>query len=215
MAGSVTLYDAIDSHVRRLQNNLYTALPAIVKSYNSDTQTVSVLPALNRKIDDVHIPWVTIPDVPVMFPSAGGGLLSFPINEGDTVLLVFSKNSIDQWKAGDGSEVDLNSNRSHSVSDAIAIVGLYTTNTHLEPNPEDVELKFNDNRITLKADGAVEIKSNTTIRIENNEVELIDLLGQLIDTINAITVNTVYGTSPINNIVDFQLLKTQLDTLKG
>lgn len=215
MAGTTTLYDAIDSHIQRFSKNLYTAMPAIVDSYDATTQTVSAKPALNRKTEDSHLPWVSISDIPVVFPSAGGGLLSFPVNVGDTVLLLFSKDSIDQWKAGDGSAVNLNSERTHSASDAIALVGLYTTQTHLNPNPEDVELKFNDNSITLKADGAVEIKSNSTIRIENNQVELIDLLGQLIDTINAITVNTVYGVSPINNIPDFQALKTQLDTLKG
>lgn len=216
MAGKITLYDAIDSHIRSFESNLYTALPAVVKSYDSNKQMVSVVPALNKLTDQKEsLPWPTLNKVPLMFPSAGGGLLSFPVNVGDTVLLVFSKNSIDRWKVGSGLAVDLDSERSHAASDAIAIAGLYTSSSHLNPNPNDVELKFNNNSILLKENGSVEIKSNSTVKIQNNQVELVSLLSQLVDTINSITVNTVYGPSPINNILDFTALKAKLDTLKG
>lgn len=216
MAGKITLYDAIDSHIKRFRDNLYTALPAVVEKYNSDKQTVDVTPTLNMTTNKgQELPWATLRDVQVMFPSAGGGLLSFPVKKGDTVLLVFSKNSLDAWKNGSGNPVKLNSKRSHSASDAIAIVGLYTTQTNLSPNPDDVELKFNDNSIILKEDGNIEIKTNSTIKIQNNSTELIGLLSNLIEEITNITTNTIYGPTPINNIAALQSIKDELDTLRG
>lgn len=216
MSGKVTLYDAIDSHIKRFSNTLYTALPAIVESYNAAKQTVDCKPTLNMTTNyGQELPMPTLKDVQVMFPSAGGGILSFPIKAGDNVLLVFSKNSIDMWKSGKGTPVKLDSKRSHSISDAIAIVGLHTATNNLAPNPDDVELKFKDNSITLKSDGSVEVKSKSTVKIQNDSVELIDLLSRVLDEVTLITTNTVYGVSPINNLANFAALKAELDTLKG
>ena len=216
MSGKITLYDAIDSHINRFRDNLYTALPAIVDKYDPKKQTVDVTPTLNITTNrGQELPWATLRDVQVMFPSAGGGMLSFPVRKGDNVLLIFSKNSIDSWKNGNGGGVKLDSKRSHSIADAIAIVGLYTKQNVLDLNPSDVELSFNGNKLILKENGSIEIKTESTIKIENNSVELINLLSSLVDEISNITTNTIYGPSPVNNKAALQSIKDSLDTLRG
>lgn len=161
-----TLYDVIASHITEFASNLYTALPAKVTKYDADKQTVNAKPTLNiLDIDGVELPYPELRDVPVIFPSGGGGLLSFPIKKDDNVLIVFSKNSIDLWKTGDGKELALDSNRHHSLSDGIAIAGLHTHKNHLKPNPDDVELKFKDSRVTLKKSGDVEVETKGGIDV--------------------------------------------------
>lgn len=145
-----------------VRGNLYTAMPAQVVSVADfpTEQTIDVKPVVRRVYEDTTV--LESPDiysVPVMFPSAGGGLLSFPIQVGDTVLLVFSMRSIEDWLEGDGSIVTPNSSRAHSLSDAIAIPGLYTKTTHLEPNAENVELKFKEMMVKLEPDNTLTVSN--------------------------------------------------------
>lgn len=163
----------------------YTNLPAKVVEYFPETQTATVQPLINYTWEDgvVHEESV-IADVPVMFPSAGGGIISFPVQRGDTVLLCFSMRSIDSWVEGDGSVSTPRENRIHDINDAIAIPGIYPKQKTLEPNPDDVEVKFKGNKVTLKANGDVVIEGG---KIELGEgasqsVVLGDALKSYLDT---------------------------------
>lgn len=147
-----------------VHEHIYTAMPAkVVNVENLETeQTIDIQPNIVdvfRDHKNIQLPPVL--DVPVVFPSAGGGMLSFPIKEGDVVLAVFSQKSIDEWvNSNDDFKYYTPSDmRSYDLNDAIAIPGLYTKKTNLNPNPNDVELKFGDSKITLKSDGNIEINT--------------------------------------------------------
>lgn len=138
-----------------VHEHIYTAMPAKVISVENleDEQTIDIQPNIVDVFRDhrnVELPPVL--DVPVVFPSAGGGILSFPIKVGDTVLAVFSQKSIDEWVNSNDdfkyyTPADM---RSYDLNDAIAIPGLYTKKTNLHPNPNDVELKYGDSKIILR-----------------------------------------------------------------
>jgi hypothetical protein len=107
---------------------LQTALPGIIESFNAATQTASVLPAIKANVrkQDGSAEQAALPmlvDVPVYFPGGGGYSLTFPIAKGDECLLVFSSRCIDAWWQQSGQQPPMES-RSHSLSDAIAFVGL-------------------------------------------------------------------------------------------
>jgi hypothetical protein len=68
-----------------------------------------------------------IPNVPLMQFGMGGMRLTFPATPGDTVLLVFCQRSLDKWKSS-GGEVDPGDARQFSISDAVAIPGLFPFN---------------------------------------------------------------------------------------
>lgn len=148
------LNNAINSTIASyIRQGVYTAIPAVVLDVGSlaSQQTVTVQPLIDRVYsDDVVQKPSQVFNVPVMFPSAGGGLLSFPIAVGDTVLVVYSMRSMEEWLEGAGSNVTPNDNRHHHATDAIAIPGLYTKSSHLSPNTTDVELKFNDLHVVLE-----------------------------------------------------------------
>jgi hypothetical protein len=147
--------DGIVRHIiSYLDNHVYTATPAKVSKVSEfkGQQLVDVEPLITKRYEDNFVlPPPSLPNVPVIFPSAGGGLLSFPIAIGDTVLVIFNKYSIENWLEGTGELNTPDISRSFNISDGVAIPGLYTTQTHLTPDPDDVELKFNNSSFKLKS----------------------------------------------------------------
>lgn len=148
------------------RDHINTSMPAKVTNVRDldRNQVIDVLPLINNSFDDgTDLEYPPIYDVPVIFPSAGGGLLSFPIKVDDTVLLVFSQKSLAEWmesRSFGNTGFTPADKRRYAINDAIAFPGLYTKNTHLNPNNTDVELKFkkmsfkleNSNNITLTND---------------------------------------------------------------
>ena len=162
----------IESHIRQ---NISTAIPARVESVENLElqQTIDVTPLINRVYEDgTVLSPATIVDVPLVFPSAGGGVLSFPISIGDTVLVIYSMRSIDEWSNSDGTEQTPIDARHFNKSDAIAIPGLYTNSTHLQPNPLDVELKFNPIGTSIRLEalsGDITIENPThSLKLKSN-----------------------------------------------
>jgi len=145
---------------KHLEDSLYTCIPAVVENTEKfeTHQTIAVSIAINRTLPNrTFVKGAFLGDIPVIFPSAGGGLLSFPIKKGDTVLVCFSKRNIEDWRAGDGSPISPRLQRHFSVADGIAIAGLYTSATNLNPDPDHVVLKFAGSNVTLYNNGDVQV----------------------------------------------------------
>lgn len=129
MSRTPNLYEVIKAGVDSALDDLHTAMPAVVESYDASTQLAEVVPAIMRRFfkpdgteDKRTFPKIS--NVPVCFPRAGDHFISFPIKQGDYVLLVFSERSIDQWlEKGDKQDPVITTK--HDLSDAIAIAGVY------------------------------------------------------------------------------------------
>lgn len=114
--------DLIDVAIQARLYDLKVSLPGIVQAFNASAQTVDVLPVGGTYQDGDAVPWPVLPDVPVCFPTFGGGQFTFPLGPGDPVTLVFSSRALDGW-AQDGIEGDPQSPRYGHLSDAMAIPG--------------------------------------------------------------------------------------------
>jgi len=145
----------------KLEDEVYTVLPGIVEDIDllPTEQCETVRPTLNTVFNpDIVIESPVIYRVPVVFPGGGGGFLTFPIQVGDPILLLFAKNSIDDWLLTDGkSTLTPKRPRSFNLSDAIAIPGLSTTSNNATPNATDVELKFKTLSLKLEAGGDITV----------------------------------------------------------
>ena len=110
-------------------SSLHCALPGMVVSFDAESQTAVIQPAVSRVIQSASsvIPSavegspssVSMPllrDVPVFMP------VSFEINPGDACLVIFADCDIDAWFETGEAEVPA-SNRMHSLSDGFAFVG--------------------------------------------------------------------------------------------
>jgi hypothetical protein len=125
----VVLANALDARLL----DVHTALPAKVERYDAAKQLVDVKPLVKsyRLGEDAQPVAVALPvicNVPLVFPGAGGFRITFPVQVGDTVLLVFAEASIDTWlESHGGADVDPADVRRHNLSDAVAIPGLHTS----------------------------------------------------------------------------------------
>lgn len=119
--------EAIRSATEASLFDTHVACPGIVESFDPDAKTVTVRPAIRAAVgqEDGTVVQTELPllvDVPVIFPSAGGFTLTFPIKPGDDCLVVFGDSCIDAWWQSGGVQ-DPVEYRMHDLSDAFAIMG--------------------------------------------------------------------------------------------
>lgn len=112
--------------------DLRVSLPGKVESYDASTQTVDVTPLVRDTLEEAdgtltYLDLPVIPNVPLMFPGAGGFRITFPVSAGDNVLLVFADRSIDAWQSG-GGVTNPADGRTHDLTDCVAIPGLHPNN---------------------------------------------------------------------------------------
>ena len=108
-------------------SSVWTAMPGIVESVDLSAMTISVQPAIQGQIQkpDGSYEYVNLPllvDVPIVFPRAGGFILTLPIKAGDEVLVVFASRCIDSWWQSGSVGVPMEY-RMHDLSDGFAIPG--------------------------------------------------------------------------------------------
>lgn len=122
------LSDYLNSEFEMSMATIWTACPGVVTGVSGDfgDLRVTVRPSVNELYaDGTTEEHLEILSVPVVMPGGKNSLVSFPLNVGDTVLLVFSNRSIDNFKIGNGQPTVPNDARKFEAEDAIAIPGLY------------------------------------------------------------------------------------------
>ena len=227
------LKQIVDERVGLKNERLNTFIPARIIAYDNKTQTVTVRPVMYESHKDgVSTKFADIPSVPVVFPSAGGGSLTFPIKVGDDCVVLFSQRDFSGWWVTDKVPTQSPTQRYHNYNDAIAIVGLTSKKNSLQASTENVELTFEDSsgdmlsKITMKPDGVLilENKDNAKFtltqdkfRIENDQEELLSILSEVVgllgDPLRTKT-NTSIGPMPLVNSAAFKTMQTRLNKLK-
>lgn len=166
------------------QAEIWTALPGRVLVYDPDDLTVIAQPTVRASVrgPDGTVTTVAIsplPDVPVVFPSAGGYTLTFPIAAGDECLLVFSSRCIDQWWLAGGVRDAIDA-RMHDLSDAFAIIGPRSRARPLAGiSTTSVQLRSDDGTLVVDLDhgaGKVTIVAPTEVTITS---PLVTMSGDL------------------------------------
>jgi hypothetical protein len=126
---------AVRAMLHQDRADLWTALPAIVQSYDPTKASVSVQPSIMGQFrqqngpnadevwTDVKLP--VLVDCPVFFPGGGGYLVSFPLAKGDEGGVIFSARCIDAWWQSGGIQRQAEV-RLHDLSDGMFIPGLFS-----------------------------------------------------------------------------------------
>lgn len=150
--------DAARQTVNSRLVEVHTMLPGIIESFDPDTQTARVQPAIKRIFTEQGpVPIPVCVDVPVEFPGGGDFFLTFPVKPGDECVLAFSERCIDRWHVMGGVQ-DPDEYRMHSYSDGVARVGLNSQPRKIPSfNPTDAEFRSRDGsvKVQLKPDGTI------------------------------------------------------------
>jgi hypothetical protein len=187
---------ANNANARQLSAALRVAIPAIVQSFDATTQTVVVRPALLENVRiagaQQNVDLGLIADVPVMVYRGGGLSVTLPIQQGDECLLVFADGCIDAWFQSGGVQARIDGRR-HSLSDAIAIVGLGSAPRQLANySTTAVQIRSDDGQTVIEV-GAGEIK--VTVNAGNVTVsgQQVNVTGSEKVTISGNTQTTIEG----------------------
>ena len=141
--------DVLNIFARFLKISINCIKIGTVQSIDYTKMTATIQIVFQQALRDgtfQNIPVLT--DCPVFTLQGGGYSLQFPIEEGDTAIVLFSDRNIDNWFQSGGVQVPADG-RLHNLSDAIAIVGLNSLATPLSPAPTTSEV-----RLTNKAGNA-------------------------------------------------------------
>lgn len=146
---------AIDSSLKEV----HTCLPAIVTKVTPATQLIDAQITIKRKLAGVLADLPLLVNVPIRFFKSTTFSITFPIEVGDNVMIIFSERSIDTWLTEGGVQNPFDI-RKHSLSDAFALPMMYHQKDVI-PNfsPTNMEIKTNsgDTKIIIKASEEIEI----------------------------------------------------------
>lgn len=100
----------VEETARAVVNDVHTALPGVIVSYNPDKGTVTVQPKGKYiTADGYGLSYPQITDVPVAFPycqNSNVGMV-FPIKKNDNCMIIVSEVELDEWRSGAESEAPL------------------------------------------------------------------------------------------------------------
>ena len=155
------------------QSNIWTCMPAIVQSVNLTQMTIEAQIAIQGRYEapDGSVNYVNISkvvDCPIVFPSAGGFLITFPIAEGDEVLIMFASRCIDAWWQNGGYLNKPMEFRMHDLSDGFCIPGprsLPNVATGISATDCQIRNDAGSTYISITSDGKIKLVSSVGVEV--------------------------------------------------
>lgn len=198
---SLNFRQILDLIIEEHTDDLHVAIPACVESYDPTKQTISARPAVRRnfgrlgeRVSD-QLPVLT--RVPVVYPQGGGFAMTWPLSPGDFVLLVFSERSLDEWIAQGGADSIPRANRTHHITDAVAIAGLSSPASPLQ------SASATDLVIGEDAPAGFQFCLNSTGFDAGNQVDsLMAVLADLVAVLKEAKVFTALGLQGFDELTD-------------
>lgn len=187
--------EALRIMLEGFQAQVWTAMPAIVESFDAAKQTCTLQIAIQSKqynkdgtSKDVNIPLLV--DVPVYRLRGGGFAATVPIIKGDEGLVVMSSRCMDAWWQNGGIQPQFEQ-RMHDLSDGFFLPGFNSQTKNLATYCTDgaqIRNDAGDVTATIKVDEIdLKVKANTFVTLKDKEIHAkaggstIDMTDTLID----------------------------------
>lgn len=178
MTNAVQLLNDQEEAMRQVldgrQVGMWTAIPGIIQSVNRTKMTCEVQPSIQAVLSDQNgdLTSVNLPlliNVPIVFPSGGGFLITIPLAAGDEVLVVFSSRCIDAWWQNGGFENIAMEARMHDLSDGFAIPGPRSIPKIPAGSISATDLQIRNDAgtsyVSITADGKIKLVAPTEIDV--------------------------------------------------
>lgn len=184
----MSLQELMNSSFDYQTNNLYTAAPGIVVAVRNNLEELSIdvqptVNILNKDKTTKERPVVL--NVPVQMPSSSTAALTFPVNVGDPVLLIYSMRSLDIWKRSEGKPTVPNDNRKFDKRDCFAIPGVWPFGKSInkpsvriwQHDTNDLVITNNigtgaENEVRLQPSGNIVINTNQDVSVNCNNATI-------------------------------------------
>lgn len=191
--------DLLDMFKRDIFLSLNCHAIGKIQSFDSAKQTAKVTIEYKKTYSErdaqgiyreVSVSYPVLLDCPVIVMQGGGCGLTFPISTGDKCLILFNDRDIDNWYSG-GQVVAPNTQRMHSMSDGIALVGLNSLQSSIS-GYDTTRARFYN--------GTTEVSVGPNlVKIANNLTTLKTVLNDLLDLLStSFAASTQTPGNPIN-----------------
>ena len=153
----------VENTARAVVNDIHTALPGKIVSFDSGKCTAVVQPKgkyLTADGESLNYPMIS--DVPAVFPycrSCNAGMI-FPVKPDDDCLIIISETELDEWRSGAASEAPLR----YDLTSAMTVPGL------MREGGETV-------RKAVERNAAVIVSGTAEIIVANGKI---DMTGEMI-----------------------------------
>ena len=195
------IQDGIEYHTRQMN----TAIPGVVVTVRQSLHqmTVDVQPMVSFMTEDGEsIERPVVLNVPIHFPTSKKSGMTFPVEPGDPVLLIYSMRNMDSWKRQDGTQSAIpTDNRKFDKKDCVAIPGVFPfsqspndpgKHTHDHDSKDTVMYSNlgddNEVEVRLKPDGNLIINAPTKVTVFTKDAE-VNVENSTIVNTNTATVN--------------------------
>jgi hypothetical protein len=194
------LADILLKFMEERVGEVYTSIPGRVEVYDEAGQVADVTPMVRTaKRDsvgnDIIETFPILPEIPVMWPRAGGYFITFPLKVGDFVMIQFCMRDIADFLAK-GVEVTPSNYAYHPFGSAVCIPGVFPNRDRLsERNIENdmVMGKESGAQIRIRDDGVVIVgKDQETVDAVALATAVADELTKVINDVNSL--KTVFST---------------------
>ena len=159
---------------RKFLERVRTAVPGHVVSYDPRTRRARVQPAIDRTLaeDGTSVPRAPLLDVPILWPGGGGWFLTFPLEAGDAVQVIYNERDISAFKRHHAQGAPPSS-RVLAGADAAATPTFHPLQDAEEPESTtgvSIQSEDGETAITLE-DGHVRIKARRiTLEYEGDTI---------------------------------------------
>lgn len=150
---------SVKETARKATNDMHTAVPAVITSYDAAKGVAVVQPkAKFKKPNGETMDYPSISGVPVAFPQSANVTIAFPIKAGDNCLLVFAESALDYWMYGKETDTELH----FDLSNAIAIPNISTKGN------DAMQIACDEDAAVVKAGGTILKVKSDGVHIEGD-----------------------------------------------
>lgn len=141
-----------------------------IVSFDASKQTAEVQIKMMMPFNGELKEYPLLLDCPCIILGGGEGTITFPIKKGDSCLVLFNDRDIDNWFAS-GQKMQPRTQRMHSFSDGIVIVGLHNKSNPISGYATDgTEWKYKGTSIKLQDGTATFTNGASTVVLDSSGV---------------------------------------------
>lgn len=197
--------DIINRGIESYLENIYTCLPGKIESYDITKKKANVKPLVKKRIGNSTFSYPVVNEVPVIFPSTFSAIIHLPVKKGDGCLILFSKESLENYLKSALNEVEPGDKRKFSLSDAFCLPGLFPFGS-----PGKTTTKTND--ITIQNDsGNITLNGDTKSFVTHTELDA--ALQSFITALN-ITLGTKLDGAGVPGTLSINISTAKTNTVK-
>ncbi len=185
------LIAVLETWFETFSRDLHTAFPGKVERYNAAKQVVDVQPMIRRAIENEDGEVVSedlplLPSIPLLFPRMGLWSVTFPVAQGDWVMVLCSEGSIGHVRHT-GEKMDTGDLRRHHLSHAVALCGFAPTPVALtDVSTEDLVIcRQGGGKIAITSDGVVHLGQNPAAQFVALANRVDAAIGNIVSAFNS------------------------------